>query len=416
MISRSSGSRELTALLAFSIALTALGIDLMLPAFANIRADLGLPADSTAVAGLVTAYFIGLAVGQPVYGPLADRFGRRTVLYLGFVMYGIGALAATIAPTLPLLLASRFVWGLGAAGPRVAVLAVVRDMFEGERMARTMSFVMAVFILVPVVAPTVGSVVVGVASWRWLFAGCFAAAAAVALWTLRLPETLRPEHRTELRFSRVAAAARLVLSNRRTVAYTLAMTALYGAFTSYLGSTEIIIGEAYDRAAAFPFIFGGVAAVMGVTMLLNARIVERVGMRRLAHVALVGYVGAAVVVGAIAVIWGGRPPLALFVVELSIMLAGHALLLPNLNTIAMDPMAAVAGTASSLIGAVQIAVGAMLGALFDAAYDGTVRPLSFGFLACGLVALGLVLWAEHGRLFRPLDVHVETEPLPAEVV
>lgn len=143
MISRSSGSRELTGLLVFSIALTALGIDLMLPALATIRADLGLPADSTAVAGLVTAYFIGLAVGQPVYGPLADRFGRRTVLYLGFAIYGIGALAATASSTLPLLLVSRFVWGFGAAGPRVAVLAVVRDMFEGERMARTMSFVMA---------------------------------------------------------------------------------------------------------------------------------------------------------------------------------------------------------------------------------------------------------------------------------
>ena len=407
---------QFTSLLAMSMALAALGIDLMLPAFGAIRSDLGLPADSTAVAGLITAYFVGLAVGQLFYGPVADRYGRRPVLYVGYLIYGIGALAAALSPTLELLLVSRLLWGIGAAGPRVVTLAVLRDSFEGERMSRAMSFVMAVFIIVPVFAPTLGALLVSVVSWRWLFGTCMLAVAAMALWAVRLPETLHEEHRTELRFSRVMTAARVVVSNRQSVTYTLAMTALYGAFSSYLASSEIIFGATFNRAAAFPAIFGGLALVMGGAMLVNARIVGRIGTRRLAHVMLLGYVAAATALSVVAVLTQGRPPLAVFLVGMAVMLSAHALLIPNFNTIAMAPMAAVAGTASSVIGATQIAIGALLGSLLDRAFDGTIRPMALGFLVYGLVALGLVLWGERGRLFAPLADPVATgAPLPVPV-
>lgn len=396
------GRVEFTSLLAFSMALAALGIDLMLPAFGAIRADLGLGEESTAVAGLVTTYFLGLALGQLAYGPLADRYGRRSALFLGYAIYALGALATAVSSTLELLLISRFVWGLGAAGPRVVTLAVVRDSFEGEQMARTMSFVFAVFIVVPVISPTIGAALVAVASWRWVFGFCVLAVLAMALWGMRLPETLRDEYRIPLRLGRIAQAARVVVSDRQTVAYALAMTALYGVFASYLGSAEIIFGATFDRADAFPLLFGIVAAVMGCAMLANARIVERVGTRRLAHVVLITYVVMATGLVALAVLTAGRPPLVAFMVGLAAMLAGHALLIPNFNTIAMAPMAAVAGTASSVIGAVQVAVGALLGAVLDRAFDGTVLPISLGFLGYGVVALALVLWAERGRLFRPL--------------
>jgi MFS transporter, DHA1 family, multidrug resistance protein len=397
------GRVEFTSLLAMSMALAALGIDVMLPAFGAIRADLGLPGDSTAVAGLVTAYFVGLAVGQLGYGPIADRFGRRPALYAGYVIYLLGALAATLAPTLPLLLASRFVWGLGAAGPRVVTLAVIRDSYDGDRMARAMSFVMAVFILVPVLAPTLGALIVSLASWRWVFGACALAVAAVALWAMRLPETLREEHRRELRFGQIAEAARFIVSERQTVAYGMGMTALYGVFASYLASSEIIFGETFDQAARFPIIFGALAAVMGGAMLVNARVVGRFGTRPLAHAVLLAYLTAAgglVVLGAVT---GGRPPLPLFLVGLALMLSGHALLIPNFSTIALAPMASVAGTASSVLGAVQIALGAAVGALIDQSFDGTVLPISVAFLVLGGVALALVLWAERGRLFQPLD-------------
>jgi MFS transporter, DHA1 family, multidrug resistance protein len=397
------GRVEFTSLLAMSMALAALGIDVMLPAFGAIRADLGLPADSTAVAGLVTAYFVGLAVGQLGYGPVADRFGRRPALYAGYVIYLLGALAATLAPTLPLLLASRFVWGLGAAGPRVVTLAVIRDSYDGDRMARAMSFVMAVFILVPVLAPTLGALIVSLASWRWVFGACALAVAAVALWAMRLPETLREEHRRELRFGQIADAARFIVSERQTVAYGMGMTALYGVFASYLASSEIIFGETFDQAARFPIIFGALAAVMGGAMLVNARVVGRFGTRPLAHAVLLAYLTAAGGLVVLGVVTGGRPPLPLFLVGLALMLSGHALLIPNFSTIALAPMASVAGTASSVLGAVQIALGAAVGALIDQSFDGTVLPISVAFLVLGGVALALVLWAERGRLFQPLD-------------
>lgn len=411
------GRLEFTSLLAMSMALAALGIDLMLPAFGAIRSDLGLSADSTAVAGMVTAYFVGLAVGQLGYGPIADRYGRKPALYIGYAIYAVGALAAALSPTLPLLLISRLVWGLGAAGPRVVTMAVVRDSYEGEQMSRAMSFIMAVFILVPVIAPALGAVIVAIGSWRWIFGTCMLAVSGMALWAVRLPETLHEEHRAELRFGRVLTAARFVASNRQTVTYAFAMTALYGSFSSYLASSEIIFGETFDRAGSFPMIFGGLALVMGGAMLTNAQVVGRIGTRRLAHGVLLAYVAIAAALAIIAVMFGGTPPLWVFLVAMAAMLSSHALLIPNFNSMAMAPMAAVAGTASSVIGAVQIAIGALLGALLDRAFDGTIRPLAFGFLGYGLVALGLVLWGERGRLFAPLadpGVLLAEQPVVAE--
>lgn len=400
---RTLGRAEFTALLALSVALAALGIDIMLPALGAIREELGLPADSTAVAGLVTAYFLGLAIGQIGYGPLSDRFGRRPTLYVGYGVYALGALAAAASPTLPLLLVSRFVWGLGAAGPRTVTVAVIRDTYSGDQMSRAMSFVMAVFLIVPVIAPTIGAAVVALGSWRWVFGVCVLAVAAMSVWAVRLPETLRPEHRLELRFRRVARAARFVVSDRQTVGYTLAMTALFGAFLSYIASSEIVIGRVFGRPDAFPFIFGGLALVMGFAILGNARVVERVGTRRLAHAVLLAYVGGAAALVGIGVVTGGRPPLPVFLACMAVLLSTHALLIPNLNTIAMATMAPVAGTAASIIGATQVALGAVLGAVVDQAFDGTVLPLAVGFLGYGVVALAIVLLVERGRLFGPFD-------------
>jgi MFS transporter, DHA1 family, multidrug resistance protein len=413
-VPRRLGPAEFTALLALSMALAALGIDLMLPAFPEIRAGLGHPPDSTAVAGIVTTYLLGLALGQLVYGPVSDRYGRRRALYLGYGVYAFGALASTLAPDLSVLLVARFVWGLGAAGPRTVTLAVIRDSFEGDRMSRAMSFVMAVFILVPVLAPTLGAAVVQVVAWRWLFAICFVAAVAMAVWALRLPETLRDEHRlADLRFGRILASAREVVSHRQTAGYTLALTALYGVFTSYLASSEIIFGRTFDRASSFPLIFGALAGTMGLAMLANARAVGRVGARRLSHLVLVFYVGAAGLLAGLAVVTDGRPPFWLFLVGLAVMLMSHALLIPNFNTVALAPMGHIAGTASAVIGTVPTALGALLGALLDRAFDGTVLPVSLGFLGYGVLALLLVLWAERGRLFQPLVVPTPVPP-PAD--
>lgn len=399
---RSLGRTEFIALVAAIMASTALGIDLMLPAFGDIRSAFGLEPDSTAVAGIVTSYFVGLAVGQIVWGPVADRFGRKPTLNAGLACYAIGALLAALSPGLMLLYVSRLLWGMGAAGPRVVALAVVRDRFEGDLMARVMSFTMAVFVIVPVIAPSLGAGLLAISSWRWVFAFCALYAGTVLVWARRLPESLRPEHRLELRFDRVARAARLVVTNRHTLGYTLAMTALFGVFSSYLASSEIIYGEVFGRADLFPLLFGGTAAVMGLANIANGVIVERVGVRRLVHLLMLGFLGVAVAMVWIAVRTPDAPGLWAFVIVLGLQLLVYAMLFPNLNTVAMDPMGSVAGMAAAVIGLVTIAGGALLGAGLDRSFDGSVRPISWGFLAAGAMALAITLWTERGRLFRPL--------------
>ena len=381
-----------------SMAMGALGIDLMLPAFDAMRADLGLAADSNAIAGTVTTYFLGLALGTFVYGPLSDRLGRRRSLYISYGIYGVGAVASALVSSLPVLLGTRFVWGIGAAGSRVIAFAVIRDAYDGDEMSRAMSLVMAVFVIVPIFAPTVGAGIVAVSSWRWVFGACVIFALFIAAWTTRLPETLRAEHREAARRAGVVEALRVVLSNRIAVGYGLAMTALYAAFISYLGSSELIFGDVFGQDANFPYIFGGLAAVMGAAMLLNARIVRAIGARRLSHTVLLAYLAAATALWAYALSTGGTPPLLPFLVALAVLFTGHALMIPNLNSIAMDPMARVAGTASSILGAAQLGLGALLGSFIDRAFDGTILPLSIGFVGYGIAALTLVLWAEGGGL------------------
>lgn len=387
------GRRELITLLAMATALTALGIDLMLPAFGDIRADLGLAADSTAVTGLVTAYFIGLGLGTVFYGPIADNRGRRTAMRLGLVIYIGGALLAAFAPSLPTLLAARVLWGLGAAGPRVVALAIVRDRFDGVDMSKTMSTMMAIFILVPVVAPALGSAVLTVAPWRWLFALCAVWACVIAVWVRRLPETLAPEHRIpDLRFHRVVTAARYVVSNRVAFSYAMGVTALYGVFASYLGSAEAIVGQTFDAERLFPYVFGALAGIMGFASVLNGRIVSSIGTTGMVLRALIGYLVVALLMLALALAFDGRPPLAAFMVVMGAILAFHALLLPNLNTLAMAPMAAVAGTASSVIGAFQLVIGATLGGVLDRFFDGTITPLAVGFVLSGS-ATAFAVWS-----------------------
>jgi len=393
---------EFTAMMSMLMASAALSIDLMLPAFGRIRADFGLPEDSTQVGAIITSFFLGFALAQLLYGPLADRFGRKPTLYLGLAVYVLGAIGAAFSPTLGWMVVSRFVWGVGAASPRVVSLSVVRDTYVGEEMARAMSFIMAVFILVPVLAPSVGALVLEFASWRMLFVVVALFGIAVALWTLRLPETLDPARRTPLTFSAIGGAARIVVTNRVTIGYTLAGVFAFGAFLSYLATSELIVSQVFDRESIFPLVFGATAAVMGAAMLANAWLVGRVGVATLARASLVAFVGLSAGLAAVAVASGGVPSFGVFVVGLAVTLGAFALLFPNLNTLAMEPMGAVAGMAAAVIGTVSTTGGAILGFLLDQTFDGTVLPLILGFVGYGSIALAFAMWAGRGAS-RPVS-------------
>ena len=386
--------------MASTMSLSALSIDLMLPAFDEMRADFGLATDSTDTAAIITLFFLGMAAAQLVYGPLADRFGRKPVLYGGLAVFVMGAIGSALAGSLAGVLAFRFLWGIGAAGPRVISLSIIRDVYEGDQMARVMSFIAAVFIFVPVVAPSAGAVLLGIASWRFLFWLCAILAGAVGLWLLRLPETLDAATRLErLQLRSLARTARIVVTNRQAVGYTMALTFVFGAFVSYLASSELVWDEVYGRGDQFPLIFGALALAIGVAILINGLIVDRIGARRIVHGSLFAYVATAGVALILAIVGDGSPNFWLFVVLLGVALMFHGLLIPNSNSIAMSPLGAVAGTASSLIGAFSILGGAVLGAVIDRAFNGTVTPMITGFFLASLLALITILITERGHMF-----------------
>ncbi|NNC74464.1 MAG: multidrug effflux MFS transporter [Acidimicrobiia bacterium] len=382
------------------IGLTALSIDLMLPAFDDMRADFGLAADATETASIVTVFFFGLAIAQLVYGPLADRFGRKPVVYGGMVVFVLGAVGAAFSPTLGWMLVFRFIWGVGAAGPRVIALSVIRDIYEGDRMARIMSFIAAVFIFVPIIAPTIGALLLEFVSWRVLFLLVAASTGGVALWLTRLPETLHEEYRIpRLKVATVTHAIRAVVTNRQAVGYTMGMTLAFGALVSYLAGSELVWDDVYGRGDQFPLIFGGLAAAIGFAILMNGIFVDRVGARRIVHVALFSYAGISGAALILAISGGGIPGFWPFVVLLGLAMASHGLFIPNARSIAILPLGQVAGTASAVIGSFSLLGASIIGTITDGLFDGTVVPMISTFFLGSLGALIIIIVTERGRLF-----------------
>jgi DHA1 family bicyclomycin/chloramphenicol resistance-like MFS transporter len=382
---------ELRAFAGLSMASAAISIDLILPAFSRIRSDLGLAPGSAATAGLVTAFFLGMAVGPIPFGLMADRFGRRLVLLATCALFVGGALAAAVVPSLHWMLWARFAWGLGAAGLRVIAVATIRDRFVGADMAREMAFAMTIFILVPVVAPVLGAGLIKIMPWRGMFVVCAVFAAAIALWSLRLPETLPHDARQPLQLRQVWIATLAIVRSRAALLYTLASVAIFAAFSSYLASSERVVDEVFHRKSWFPFIFGGIAILMGAGSMSVGRNVERIGLDRLIRWSLVAYTGAAIAMYSVSLSAGGHPTFWPFIILLAVVLVGHNVLFPNLNAAAMVPVGHVAGTAAAVYATVTTAAGALVGSWLDHAFDGTVNPFSLAFGVAGVVALGMVL-------------------------
>ena len=401
-----------TALLSMIMALAALGIDTMLPALDDMREHFGLTPDSSQAAQVVTAFLLGLAVAQYFYGPLADRYGRKPVLYGGLALYALGALGAALAPTLELVLVGRLVWGIGAAAPRVVSVSIVRDVYSGEEMAKAMSYILAIFIMVPVLAPSIGAALLAFFPWQSVFVFGAVVAGIIALWARLLPETLDPANQRPLDRAAILGATREALTNRQTLGYTLARTMTFGAFSSYLASSERIFGDFYGRPGQFPFIFGGIAAVMGLAMLTNGTLVERVGTKRIVHSFLILYVIGGFLFWGVAAAADGNPSFPVFIIGLALIGFMHASLIPNFNTLAMWPMGHIAGTASALTGTISVAGGAIIGAVIDQLYTDSVLPLIIAFAVLGAIALGIALWAEEGRLFEPPEPVTPPAELP----
>ncbi|WP_088345436.1 MULTISPECIES: multidrug effflux MFS transporter [Rhodomicrobium] len=399
LASREQPFPEFVGLIALMMALTALSVDMMLPALGEIGHDLGLEAGNDRQL-IITFYLAGFAAGQPFFGPLSDRFGRKGPLYLGLALFAIGSVAATLAESATAMFAARVLQGFGAAAPRILAIAIVRDRFAGRRMARVMSFVMMVFIAMPILAPSIGQAVMLAAPWRAIFAVLLLACLIILVWSwLRLAETHAAGYRLPLSPARLFEAIRAIITQRQTAGYAIAFGFIFGILLSYVASAEQIFVVVYGLGTSFPIVFGAIASAMIVASLINARLVERIGMRRVSHVSLLALATACGIVAAFG--FPEAPPLIAFGLFMATVFFCFGLIGPNFNAMAMEPVGHIAGTASSFIGFYTTASGAVFGYLIGQSFDGTLRPLSIGITALVLCALVTVLITERGRLARP---------------
>jgi DHA1 family bicyclomycin/chloramphenicol resistance-like MFS transporter len=404
---------EFVLLIALVMSLGSLSIDNLLPAFGPIQADFGIP-NPNDLQLLITAYMVPFGIMQLVYGPVSDAIGRRSTLMMGLAIYVVGGLVATMAGSFAMLLIGRAIQGAGLASTRVLTVAIIRDRFAGREMARVMSITMMVFIIVPILAPASGSLTLLLGSWHMIFASIVGVAVLVAAWFYtRMPETLHPEYRRPLSFAQVASAVRTTFTTRVSIGYATGIGLMFGSLMCYIGlAQQIFETEVYHLGALFPIAFGCFATLMGVASFTNARLVRRLGMRRLSHFGLCGFTLVAALQVILALIYDGRPPLLLYGAVFAVNQFLFSLTMPNFNAMAMEPLGNIAGTASSFIGSYTTLVGALLGLVIGRTFNGTVFPLSLGYLCLGAGCLLVVLWTERGRLFVPTQPQAAPEEQP----
>lgn len=395
--SRGATGPEFIALVAMLMALNALAIDIILPALPQLGAALGVTSENDRQF-VLGAYMLGMGIAQLAIGPLSDRFGRRMPLLVGIGIYAVAAGAAILSPSIETLLALRFVQGLGAASTRVIAMSAVRDRFGGRQMAEVMSLVFMVFMVIPVIAPTIGQLLLFIGPWQTIFLFMAGIAIAAGIWAyIRLPETLAPENRRPLTASAVLGGFRIVFTNRLAICYGFAGAFLFGALFAFITSSQQIYGELYALGEWFPLAFALQAGLMAVASYTNSRLVRTLGMRRLAHGSLLAFTALSVVMLVLTLVV--HPPLWLFFVLMSGLMFLFGWCSSNMNALSMEPLGRVAGTAASVFGFIQTLGGAVFGTLIGYQYNGTLTPLALGFTLLAVVTLILVLIAENGRLF-----------------
>jgi DHA1 family bicyclomycin/chloramphenicol resistance-like MFS transporter len=403
---------EFIGLAAALMALNALAIDVMLPALPYMGEALGVT-DENERQLVVSAYMIGFGSAQLVFGPITDRFGRRAPLFFGLAIYLVCAFLATFAPTFAILLLLRFVQGLGAAATRVIATSVVRDRFHGRDMAEVMSLTFMIFMAIPIIAPGIGQLILLTGPWHYIFLFMSGLALVITLWAwFRLPETLHPEYRRALSFGVIIDGFRMVFTNRSAFFYGLAGTFLFGGMFGFIVSTQQIFVGIYGLGALFPLAFAGVAGLMAVSSFLNSRFVKRFGMRRLSHGATFVYLCCVTTLLILALT--GTVPFWAFYGLLLVQQFSFGFIASNMNSLSMEPLGAVAGTAAAVFGFMQTVGGAILGTFIGQQFNGTLVPNATGFVIMGLLVLSCALIAERGRLFGVGKEYAAHAPAMAE--
>lgn len=393
------GEREMVVMMAMVMALNALAIDAMLPALPAIGEGLGvLVANDRQY--VISLYLLGIGFGSLIYGPLADRFGRKGVLVPALLAYIVFSIGCGLATSFPMLLALRFGHGLVSAALGVIVVAVIRDLFEGDAMAKRLSLIFLVFMIVPIIAPTIGAGFAAIAGWRAIFIVLAVMGLVMLAWLRRLPETLDPADRRPLDWRTMVSGWATVTRHRRAAGYMIASGMMQGALYGYLNSSEQIIDEVFDAQSWFPLIFACVAVGIAIANFSNAAIVERFGARRVSQTAVFAFMATSI--AQIAAALSGAETLWMFTALMMVNVGLIGFIGSNFGSIAMEDFGHMAGVASSYQSFAKTLLAAVVGALIGQQYDGSTLPLAYAFLISAVVGLTLVFWAERGKLFtRP---------------
>lgn len=397
------GRREFILLIASMMAISALAIDTMLPAFGAMSADFGLTGESANhIQWVIYAFMTGFSFAQLCYGAMADYWGRKPIVLLGVVIFSLATLGAALAPNFTVLLIMRVLQGVGMAAMRVLSATIVRDTFSGADMSRVMSMIMMVFILVPVFAPTLGQALLLGFSWHSIFWVLLVFGLVLSAWFMRrMPETLKPEFRRPISVHTLLDSLRQCVRSRTTLGYSTATGLMYGVLMSYLGSSEQIFQrDVYGLNEQFALMFGAIALFMGIASFVNSHWVAKMGIRRMAHTALVCFVAISGTLVLLSLLFSGKPPLWLFAPLLAGCLFCFSLMMPNFNAISMEPLRAIAGSASSWLGFYTSFMGAMIGSFVGQMFNGTVLPLAIGYFLTGVLVLWIVVRTEGRLLLR----------------
>ena len=397
---------EFVPLVGLLMSLVALAIDAMLPALPAIGRDFDVSRPND-VQLVIMSLFLGLGIGQLLFGPLSDSIGRKPAVHAGLALFMIGCLVSIFAPTFEVMIAGRVLQGIGVAGPRIVTMALVRDQYEGRLMAKLMSFAMAVFIMVPTIAPALGQGLLILGGWRAIFVTFLVIAAVVFAWfALRQPETLSAERRRPFSPRAIGQAVGEILRIRTALGYTIATGYVFTPFVAYLGSAQQIFQDSYGTGALFPLYFGVLALSFGVGSIVNGRLVMKYGMRRLSKGAAVAIALISLVACPVAFVFDGLPPFWLFMCYLLSVFVSVSLLFGNLNALAMEPLGHIAGVGAAVIASLATFISVPLGGLVGQGFDGTMYTLIGAFAVSGLATLAAMLWAEGGvKSAQPMSDH-----------
>ncbi|MDD7805263.1 MAG: multidrug effflux MFS transporter [Endozoicomonas sp. (ex Botrylloides leachii)] len=380
-------TNEFVLLMALITSLIALSIDAIMPAFPMMAKDLHVIRNNS-IQSVIVYIFLGLAIGQLLFGPLSDIVGRKIPVITGLIIYITGTLLALFSHHLDVMIVARIMEGIGLSGPRTASIALVRDLYKGDNMARIMSFIMMIFIMVPIIAPTIGQFILFFAGWRAIFCLLIVVACIDLVWfAVRQPETLPPDKRFSFSLNKLWFSMKEVLKNRQALGYTVAGGVINGAFIGYLSLSQPIFQGAYHLGSTFPIFFALLAIAIGSASFFNGKLVVRFGAQKMTHYAAIMFTVCSAIFFLVVQMANGKPQLWLLVVFMLIILFSVGIMFGNQMALAMGSIGHVAGMGAAIVGASSTFIGAGIGMVIVHSFHQAVTPLAIAFALCGILTI-----------------------------